>query len=405
VLIGHLADIHLGAKLYGRSELREDTLKAFEEAINTIINERVNVVVIAGDLFDKPHPENEFLLGAIRLLKKVTEKGIKVILVGGDHDTPKIRDKSPLEILSETIEGVYYPLLKENSTLEDLIINVNKTAFATIPFPKGTKEAKRKFYETIIPALASLVRRGSFKKAVLVGHFGVDEICKWDPMYPAAKFPKEFNYIALGHIHIRYIGKECDRCPIYAYPGSLYPLKLDEIENTKIRGPLIVDLSGDEPVIHEPNIEIRRHYVVKVRFSNEVYVKERLKAKLKSYADKKGSVIHLELEVPPKTSLITSLRNMLSDLEKDLSLIIVYRIKTLKETSLQNLSSSKDVDELEVISRFVGGNRELSKLILELKNAIVNNESTDVIKRIVNELTNDEKRSLWISILRRRSII
>jgi len=404
LLIGHLADVHLGARLYGRQELREDTLRAFENAIDVLINEKVDVIVIAGDLFDQPRPDNYFLLGAIRILKRVKEHGIKVILAGGDHDTPKVRDRSPLEIIAETLEGVYYPNLQESSSLETLIVNIDGIDFAVVPFPRGSSELKKKFFNTILPALESIIKRRNQKRSVLVGHFGVDEACKWDSVVPASRLPKAFKYIALGHVHTRVISRGCNNCPLFAYPGSLYPLRIDEVMSSHIRGPLIVDMSSDEPIIHQPKVEIRKHYVAKISFKSEDMLRERLRAKIMSYANTgaKEPVIHLDIEVPTSIRSLGLIRSLISELEKELGTIIIYRILPHKKVPEKVASpyGVAGIDEIELISKFLAGDRTLSKLVLELKSALASGGEEEKVKKILDELLNEKNYEIWKRILR-----
>ena len=403
MLIGHLADVHLGARLYGRQELRDDTLRAFESAVDVLINERVNVIVIAGDLFDQPRPDNYFLLGAIRILKRVKEQGIKVILAGGDHDTPKVRDRSPLEIIAETLDGVYYPNLQDSPSLESLVVNIDGVDFATVPFPRGSSELKKKFFNTIIPALGSIVKRRGQKKSVLIGHFGVDEACKWDAVVPASRLPKAFSYIALGHVHSRFISKGCSDCPTFAYPGSLYPLKIDEVTSSHGRGPLMVDISYDEPIIHQPEVEVRKHYIAKISFNSEDMLRERLRAKIMTYAnvEPKEPVIHLDIEAPVNVRSLGLIRSLISDLERELNTIIIYRILPNRKASERTTSvhSVAGIDEIELISKFLAGNRTLSKLVLELKNALALGEE-ERVRKILDDLLDERNYETWKRVLR-----
>ena len=59
----HLADCHLGA--WRDQKLRDLNLESFSKAINTAIDERVNFVLIAGDLFNTSVPSIESLKEAV----------------------------------------------------------------------------------------------------------------------------------------------------------------------------------------------------------------------------------------------------------------------------------------------------------------------------------------------------
>jgi DNA repair protein SbcD/Mre11 len=87
----HTADIHLGARFSGlgnRSNAQREQLRAtFKSVIATAIEERVNIVLIAGDLFDanqQPQRNIDLVIEQFNLLK---QNNISVCLVPGTHDS------------------------------------------------------------------------------------------------------------------------------------------------------------------------------------------------------------------------------------------------------------------------------------------------------------------------------
>jgi DNA repair exonuclease len=54
--IAHISDTHLGHRQYNLDERESDIYEAFEQAVNKAIEERVDVLIHAGDLFDSPNP-------------------------------------------------------------------------------------------------------------------------------------------------------------------------------------------------------------------------------------------------------------------------------------------------------------------------------------------------------------
>lgn len=86
----HTADIQLGAQFKGLGERaeaqREQIKKTFHRALELAIEEKVGLILIAGDLFDSNHPSLEltqFARGEFRFLK---DRGVKVCIVPGHHD-------------------------------------------------------------------------------------------------------------------------------------------------------------------------------------------------------------------------------------------------------------------------------------------------------------------------------
>lgn len=94
----HLADVHLDTTFAGRpdhrSTLRKAQVKAFERAITCALEEQVDAVLIAGDLFDNDRLtlRTEYFL--IRELGRLHEAGVPCIYVTGNHDPGGSRYRS-----------------------------------------------------------------------------------------------------------------------------------------------------------------------------------------------------------------------------------------------------------------------------------------------------------------------
>lgn len=86
----HTSDIHLGAKLGWlkdkASKQRNQTFSTFENIVDMAISERVDVVLVAGDLFDSPTPDSPTVKFVIHQLTQLTENGMHTIISPGNHD-------------------------------------------------------------------------------------------------------------------------------------------------------------------------------------------------------------------------------------------------------------------------------------------------------------------------------
>lgn len=85
-----MADLHLGARLleWGDHAARrtEEIQRAWEEAVNTAVDRRVQAVLVAGDLFDRPDPEPAEHELVTRGLERWKEAGIAAIFLPGVYD-------------------------------------------------------------------------------------------------------------------------------------------------------------------------------------------------------------------------------------------------------------------------------------------------------------------------------
>jgi exonuclease SbcD len=96
VIIAHLSDLHLGFRAYGRvvggADMRErDVSAAFERAVQELIRLRPDVVVVAGDVFDRPDPPASAVVALARGLESMSTAlpDTRILMVAGPRDTPR----------------------------------------------------------------------------------------------------------------------------------------------------------------------------------------------------------------------------------------------------------------------------------------------------------------------------
>ncbi len=385
MLLAHMSDIHLGARKYGENVIYEDVFEAFERSLDEIAREHVEVLVIGGDLFDSPHPDNETMLRALRLLKGASERGIKIFAVHGEHDTPGRREVSPLVVLSEAISGFKAPTpLGSNLSREPEIVNLmtvdyNGLRLLLYPFFKLSIEERRSIYQRLRPYYDAKVReaRSEGLRTIFVAHIPVDPVFRFkeETVTSVMSFPR-VEYVALGHIHERHIGSQrlVDGEQWYAYPGSLYPLDVLESANTHKRGPLLVDLSSKEGVsISEVNVEVRKHFVLSARVKDVMSVGTAIRATISKVAGSsvngKGPLVHLKVEVPPGVPA-RLIESEASRVAKDLNLIIIPHLVRVSEEGEGKPRTPHDdtgrVDVKNVLLNEVGLDEVTSKVIEEL---------------------------------------
>ena len=90
----HLADAHLDSPFQGLSflpsnefnNIKQSTQKSFIKAIDTALDQKVDLVLIAGDTFDSVHPSPQSQLFFSREVKRLTDQEIQVVMILGNHD-------------------------------------------------------------------------------------------------------------------------------------------------------------------------------------------------------------------------------------------------------------------------------------------------------------------------------
>lgn len=240
----HAADLHLGAPLESLGEAIDEATfdrvkslvnKAFDRLIDVAIAEEVDFVVLAGDVYDNaerdPGAQRRFLLG----LRRLTDAGIKVFMVHGNHD-PLTKDIKQ-GVLPEGV--VVFPAGKLGSQVVTMRNGVDVTV-------AGVSYARKEETDNLVPLFAGL----SGRTIVGVLHTNVggnDSVHKnYAPSTPAELQASPVHYWALGHIHKRSVN------PIgsgwWAYPGNLQGRSVKASECGP-KGVLVVDVDDDGRVL------------------------------------------------------------------------------------------------------------------------------------------------------------
>lgn len=262
----HTSDLHIG-KYIGTYDLKEDTEYVLNQVVDTAIRERVEVVLISGDVFDRPNPSEEAIKMYVSFLKKLLDKNIKVIAISGNHDSG-IRLSAYKDILGKGyfVEGEFNsPMRKVSLNDEYGPVNFYMLPFFT-PFIVKSNLKLEKGLENYDLAMDEIIKRENIdtsQRNIILAHqfvagfkFGGSEedfsYRNGDEKNVAGvgiisldKF-QNFDYVALGHIHKpQKISRETIR-----YSGSLLKYKTSEIDGPD-KSVVIIDLK------EKSNIEVK----------------------------------------------------------------------------------------------------------------------------------------------------
>lgn len=262
----HTSDLHIG-KYIGTYDLKEDTEYVLNQVVETAIRERVEVVLISGDVFDRPNPSEEAIKMYVSFLKELLDKNIKVIAISGNHDSG-IRLSAYKDILGKGyfVEGEFNsPMRKVSLNDEYGPVNFYMLPFFT-PFIVKSNLKLEKGLENYDLAMDEIIKRENIdtsQRNIILAHqfvagfkFGGSEedfsYSNGDEKNVAGvgiisldKF-QNFDYVALGHIHKpQKISRETIR-----YSGSLLKYKTSEIDGPD-KSVVIIDLK------EKGNIEVK----------------------------------------------------------------------------------------------------------------------------------------------------
>ena len=256
--IGIISDLHLGKRNYGIIELENDFYKQYHKNIQELIKNKVDTVIIAGDIFDTPKPSALAISQFQEGIRQLNKKNINVLNIIGNHTMLQTPHHKPADELF-TNEFDYQLLNENNKYIQDDI------AIVGLPYHKNNKlsELKEK-----IQKLAKEIK--NYRLKILVLHQEFQEYCG----FSGAKLSihdipvQDFDIIICGHIHERKSTIIDGTKTFYIQPGSIERLNTSEAENEFYNGKGItiidtrknLDILSRERII---NIPPERQYIIR----------------------------------------------------------------------------------------------------------------------------------------------
>lgn len=236
----HTADTHLGYSAYtkvtesGFNQREVDVYEAFNRVVDFALNppdgKPIDLIIHAGDLFDSVRPTNRAMAWALNQFLRLSKAKIKLVVISGNHETPKLKETGHVFRLFEHLPGIFpvykgeYEQFRFSNGGENLVVHA---------IPHCTNQAALKEnLEKLAP------KHGAFNLLVLHGGvLGMKEFRKGDfneQLIPTNYLNAEWDYIALGHFH-----KHVEVRPNAFYSGSTERFSFAEAQDE----PGFVDLN------------------------------------------------------------------------------------------------------------------------------------------------------------------
>ncbi|MEM6777125.1 MAG: DNA repair exonuclease [Planctomycetota bacterium] len=197
----HAADIHLDSPMqrlrsYENApveQLRGATRRALTNLVDLAIERQVDLVVIAGDLYDGDWPDSNTGLFFVGQAQRLTQAGIPMVIIRGNHDAAnQMTGHLPLPKNPDGTAMMLDDQQVDRRILEHLGIAVHGKSYRT-------RAEKSDLSAAYPPPL-----RGMFNLGLLhTSLSGLEGHAPYAPCNPGQLADKEYDYWALGHIHLR----------------------------------------------------------------------------------------------------------------------------------------------------------------------------------------------------------
>jgi len=270
----HMADFHIGITVNGFSMLK-DQRYVLEQIISCIKSEQPDVVLLAGDIYDRPNPGANAVNVYDHFLSEMTKLSIPLLVINGNHDSPE-RLSFAGHILAR--QQIYtYSIFDGTLHRYTFTDSYGEVHFYMMPFIRPVNvrqffdEASAPNYQEGIKTVIESAGIDNLQRNVLIAHQifisenvsiqrsaseiepagGLDGI--------AVKEISGFDYVALGHLH----GSQTVGCNHIRYSGSVLKYSPSECHQQKSVTMVELGSKGDVKIKLIPLTPIREMRTIK----------------------------------------------------------------------------------------------------------------------------------------------
>ena len=369
----HIADLHIGKRVHDFSML-EDQRYILDQMLGIFEEQRVDGILIAGDVYDKVVPSAEAVQLFDECITRLAKLKMPVYMISGNHDSAerlsfgaKLFESSDIYI-SQVYDGKVKKVGLED---EYGLVNVYLLPFlkpATVRHVLQRDDIES--YEDSVTVALQECEVDASQRNVLVAHQFVTGADRCDSEETSvggldnvsAEVFDEFDYVALGHIHRpQKMGKETLR-----YSGTPLKYSFSEVEHKK--SVTIVELleKGNVQISTVPLVPLRDMRKVRGTYM-EVTAKESYTAENKM--DYLQITLTDEEDVPGVLQKLRTIYPNLMRLEYD-------NKRTRENREVQAVEAQEQKSELELFGEFY----EL------LNNEPMKEEQTEFMERLIQNL-------------------
>ena len=323
----HFADAHIDMANYGRHDpetglpLRVlDFLKSLDTIVDTAIDEKVDMVIFAGDAYKDRSPAPTFQREWGRRIIRLSQAKIPTLLLVGNHDlspaigrahaiqefdtlqVPYVRVLQTPELLHPKdlwdlpIQVIAMPWIARSGLMASLDMSATDSSEVFANIESRISELIEGWLEEADPNLPLILTAHA---SVQGATFGSERMVMLgsDLVLPASlvKNPR-FDYVALGHIHKPQDLNEGGQPPVI-YPGSIERVDFGEAADDRFF--IIAEVTRGKTKVEWRKLEGARRFIDRrIVLTSSENVMENLKSALPKKKEIEGAIIRLIVEYP-----------------------------------------------------------------------------------------------------------
>lgn len=401
----HFADLHLGVESYGRidpetgfpSRLR-DFLETFDKLVDFAIDDKVDLVLFCGDTYKSREPSQTQQREFAKRIRKLSEAGITVFLIAGNHDMPNSIGRATSTEIFDTlaVKNVYVankPGVFKIETSGGIIqiaalpwmrrsLLMSKDETKDLTFAQINEKMQEKLTNIINTqvgeldaALPAILAAHIWITGVSIGSEDSMTIGQEHILLPGTIANPAFDYIALGHIHRHQVMNEN---PPMTYSGSLD--RLDFGDEGDQKGFYLVEIdtdakTGKRKVSYDFHpLEGRNFITIKVEIKEgDIDPTQTVIAQIAKY-DIDGAIVKLQIKLPQESEKLI-MDGAVKEVLKPASYFTIAREVKREIRSRLGSRSVEELSEIEALQTWLNTTNvpeERAKILMQYGKELIN---------------------------------
>ena len=401
----HFADLHLGVESYGRidpetgfpSRLR-DFLETFDKLVDFAIDDKVDLVLFCGDTYKSREPSQTQQREFAKRIRKLSEAGITVFLIAGNHDMPNSIGRATSTEIFDTlaVKNVYVankPGVFKIETSGGIIqiaalpwmrrsLLMSKDETKDLTFAQINEKMQEKLTNIINTqvgeldaALPAILAAHIWITGVSIGSEDSMTIGQEHMLLPGTIANPAFDYIALGHIHRHQVMNEN---PPMTYSGSLD--RLDFGDEGDQKGFYLVEIdtdakTGKRKVSYDFHpLEGRNFITIKVEIKEgDIDPTQTVIAQIAKY-DIDGAIVKLQIKLPQESEKLI-MDGAVKEVLKPASYFTIAREVKREIRSRLGSRSVEELSEIEALQTWLNTTNvpeERAKILMQYGKELIN---------------------------------
>jgi DNA repair protein SbcD/Mre11 len=323
----HFADAHIDMANYGRHDPESglpmrvmDFLKSLDEIVQTAINEKVDLVIFAGDAYKDRSPAPTFQREWDKRIMQLSRAGIPTLLLTGNHDispstgrahaiqefdsldVPHVQVLSkPTFLTPEDLEGLpvqilALPWISRSGMMANLELRSGDLKEIYDQLGDRLDELVTNWLASADPELPIILTAHASVEGAQYGNERMVMLGRDLVLPPSLVKDQRLDYVALGHIHKPQNLNEGHHPPVI-YPGSIERVDFGELNDEKFF--IIAEIEKGKAVIFWRKLAHIRPFVdLYYKLDSDEVVNQKLQEALKAKGDLKDAIVRMVIEYP-----------------------------------------------------------------------------------------------------------